>query len=47
MQIDTLLVSPIIALVAGIAILIWPRLLNIIVALYLILIGLIGLGARF
>ncbi len=47
MQIDTLLVSPIIALVAGVAILIWPRLLNIIVALYLILIGLIGLGARF
>lgn len=32
---------PIIALLSGIAILIWPRLLNYIVAIYLILIGLI------
>ena len=35
--------SPIIALLAGILILIVPRLLNYIVAVYLILIGLIGL----
>jgi hypothetical protein len=35
--------SPIIALLAGILILIMPRLLNYIVAVYLILIGLIGL----
>jgi Protein of unknown function (DUF3096) len=37
--------SPIIALVAGILILIVPRLLNIIVAVYLIVEGLIGLNA--
>ena len=36
-------ISPIIALLAGILILIMPRLLNYIVALYLILVGLIGL----
>jgi hypothetical protein len=37
--------SPIVALVAGILILIVPRLLNIIVAIYLIVEGLIGLNA--
>jgi hypothetical protein len=36
-------ISPIMALVAGILILVVPRLLNYIVALYLILVGLIGL----
>jgi hypothetical protein len=36
--------QPIVALVAGILILIIPRLLNIIVAAYLILIGVLGLG---
>ncbi len=36
--------QPIVALVAGIAILLVPRLLNIIVALYLILVGIMGLG---
>jgi hypothetical protein len=36
-------ISPVIALLAGILILIVPRLLNYIVAIYLILIGLIGL----
>ncbi|HVY80495.1 MAG TPA: DUF3096 domain-containing protein [Steroidobacteraceae bacterium] len=36
-------VGPVIALIAGILILIIPRLLNFIVAIYLILIGLIGL----
>ena len=35
---------PIVALIAGVLILIIPRLLNIIVAVYLILIGLLGLG---
>ncbi len=39
-------VSPIVALIAGILILIFPRLLNYIVAIYLILIGLIGLLGR-
>ena len=35
--------APLLALVAGILILIMPRLLNFIVAVYLIIIGLIGL----
>jgi hypothetical protein len=34
---------PLISLLAGIAILIWPRLLSYIVAFYLILVGLLGL----
>jgi hypothetical protein len=37
-------IQPIVALIAGILILIIPRLLNIIVAVYLILVGVIGLG---
>jgi hypothetical protein len=36
--------SPIISLIAGVLILIMPRLLNFIVAIYLIIIGIIGLG---
>lgn len=36
--------QPVVALIAGILILIVPRLLNYIVAAYLILIGLFGLG---
>ena len=35
--------APLVALIAGILILIFPRVLNYIVAIYLILIGLIGL----
>lgn len=35
--------QPIIALIAGVLILVMPRLLNIIVALYLIIVGLTGL----
>jgi len=34
---------PLISLLSGIAILIWPKLLNYIVAFYLILFGLLGL----
>jgi len=41
--IRTTLISPLIALLAGILILIVPRVLNYVVAVYLILIGLIGL----
>jgi hypothetical protein len=37
-------VPAIVALIAGILILIMPRLLNFIVAIYLIFIGLVGLG---
>jgi hypothetical protein len=36
--------APIVALLAGILILIMPRLLNFIVAIYLIVTGIIGLG---
>jgi hypothetical protein len=37
-------IAPIISLLAGLLILIMPRLLNLIVAIFLILNGLIGLG---
>ena len=36
--------SPIVSILAGILILLMPRLLNYIVAIYLIIIGVIGLG---
>jgi general stress protein CsbA len=36
-------IAPLVALIAGIVILIAPRLLNYIVALYLIIIGVMGL----
>jgi Protein of unknown function (DUF3096) len=39
----TISIAPLIALVAGIVILIVPRLLNYVVAFYLIAIGLLGL----
>jgi len=39
----TLGLGPLVSLIAGILILIMPRLLNYIVAVYLIVIGLIGL----
>jgi hypothetical protein len=38
-------VTPLVALIAGILILIMPRLLNYIVAIYLILVGVIGLNS--
>jgi hypothetical protein len=37
-------IQPIVALIAGVLILVMPRLLNFIVAIYLILVGIIGLG---
>lgn len=46
MTISTASLSPLVALVAGILILVMPRLLNYIVAFYLIIIGLIGLFGR-
>jgi hypothetical protein len=39
--------QPIVALIAGILILIVPRLLNYIVAIYLILVGVVGLAHQF
>jgi len=38
-----ILVQPLVALIAGILILIVPRLLNYVVAIYLIIIGIVGL----
>ncbi|NUZ05987.1 DUF3096 domain-containing protein [Piscinibacter koreensis] len=39
----TLSIGPLVSLIAGILILIMPRLLNFIIAIYLIVIGLLGL----
>ena len=44
MTITTAHIPAIVALIAGILVLIMPRLLNLVVAIYLICIGLIGLG---
>lgn len=38
-----LTIGPLVALIAGILILVMPRMLNLIVAIYLIIIGLVGL----
>jgi hypothetical protein len=43
MSVHLLLIQPLVALIAGILILIVPRLLNYIVAIYLILVGLTGI----
>jgi DUF3096 family protein len=37
-------IQPIVALIAGVLILLMPRILNYVVALYLIVTGIIGLG---
>jgi len=37
-------VTPLVALIAGILILLVPRLLNYVVAIYLIIVGLVGLN---
>ena len=47
MTLDIQVVSPLVALVAGILILLMPRLLNYVVAIYLIVIGVIGLAHHF
>jgi hypothetical protein len=43
MEINIVTIAPIVALIAGILILIAPRILNYVVALYLIFIGVLGL----
>ena len=43
LHLNILILQPAIALIAGILILVIPRLLNVIVAIYLILVGLSGL----
>jgi threonine/homoserine efflux transporter RhtA len=47
MDVHSLLIAPIVALLAGILILVQPRLLNYIVAIYLIIIGVAGLAPHF
>jgi hypothetical protein len=47
MTLDPVLINPLIALIAGILILLMPRLLNYVVAIYLIAIGIIGLAHHF
>jgi hypothetical protein len=37
-------ITPVVALIAGILILLVPRLLNYVVAIYLIIVGLVGLN---
>ncbi|HEX4407746.1 MAG TPA: DUF3096 domain-containing protein [Xanthobacteraceae bacterium] len=44
MVITTAHITPLVALLAGILILLMPRLLNFIVAIYLIIVGLVGLN---
>jgi Protein of unknown function (DUF3096) len=43
MMMTAVVIQPLVALIAGILILLIPRLLNYIVAIYLILIGIVGL----
>ncbi|MEP9372455.1 DUF3096 domain-containing protein [Mesorhizobium sp. KR1-2] len=43
MTVSTITLAPLIALIAGVLILVMPRLLNYIVAIYLIVVGLLGL----
>jgi hypothetical protein len=43
MNLTVVQIGPIVALIAGILILIMPRLLNYIVAFYLIVVGILGL----
>jgi hypothetical protein len=47
MNMHAFLLEPIVALVGGILILVVPRLLNYIVAIYLIIVGLTGLAPHF
>ena len=47
MTLNILLLQPIVALIAGILILIRPNLLNYIVAIYLIIVGITGLWPHF
>jgi len=43
MDFNLVVIQPAVALVAGVLILVFPRLLNVLVALYLIIVGLTGL----
>jgi len=47
MYVQTALIGPIVSLIAGVLILVIPQLLNYIVAIYLIVIGVLGLAPHF
>jgi threonine/homoserine efflux transporter RhtA len=47
MNLHSFLIEPLVALLAGILILVQPRLLNFIVAIYLIIVGVVGLAPHF
>ena len=47
MYLQMVMLTPIVSLLAGILILVMPRLLNYVVAIYLIFIGIIGLMPHF
>ena len=47
MTINIVVIQPLVALIAGILILLIPRILNFVVAIYLILIGILGLWPHF
>jgi hypothetical protein len=40
-------ITPLVALIAGVLILVMPRLLNLVIAIYLIIVGLMGLNAMY
>jgi hypothetical protein len=44
MTMDIVTIQPLVALLAGILILLFPQILNYVVAIYLILVGIIGLA---
>ena len=44
MTITTAHMQPLVALIAGVLILLVPRILNYVVAIYLIIVGILGLG---
>jgi len=46
MTFDVVVIQPLVALIAGILILLIPRILNYVVAIYLIFVGLVGLWPR-
>jgi Protein of unknown function (DUF3096) len=46
-MLSSVLIAPIVSLIAGILILAMPRILNFVVAIYLIIIGLVGLAPHF
>jgi hypothetical protein len=43
MTVDIVIIPPLVALIAGVLILMAPRILNYIVAIYLIIVGVVGL----